>query len=80
MKTGSGSVNATKQSAQWEVNCRTGVSMEASLNACSNNLRAGERKKKLLHYHLLDFFPHSTILNRYVTPGSPSTLVEVWTN
>lgn len=64
-----------------EVNCRTGESLEASLNACPNNFRAGERKKKKpLLYHLLDFFPFNAIINRYVTPHSPSTLVEVRTN
>lgn len=65
-----------------EVNCRTGVSLEAFLNACPNNFRAGEikKKKKPLLYHLLDFFPFSAIINRYVTPDSPSTLVEVRTN
>lgn len=47
-----------------EVNCRTGGSLEASLYACPNNSRASERKKKmLLLYHLLDFFPFRAVIN-----------------
>lgn len=57
-----------------EVNCRTRVSLEASLNACPNNFRDGERKKKPLLYYLLHFFPFKAITNRYVTPDSSSCL------
>lgn len=65
-----------------EVNCRTGGgSLGASLYACPSNSRASERKKKmLLLYHLLDFFPFRTVINRYRISDSPSTLVEVGAN
>lgn len=47
-----------------EVNCRTGGSLEASLYACPSKSRASERKKKmLLLYHLLDFFPFRAVIN-----------------
>lgn len=53
-----------------EVNSRTGVSLEVSLNVCPNNFKAEERgEKEPLLYHLLDFVPFNAMINRYVTPG-----------
>lgn len=67
-----------------KVNCRTGVSLGAALNACpllpvSLGLEK-EKKPKILLYPLLYFFPFNTLNKKYATPDSPSMLVVVRTN
>lgn len=81
MKTGPGSVNATKQSAQWgKSTAGLGYLWRLPWMHVPISLGLEKEKKKPLLYHLLDFFPFSAIINRYVTPDSPFMLVEVREN
>lgn len=85
MKSGSGSVKATKQSAQWAKStagqgCLWGSPwMHAPYFQQVEDWKKKKKPNITLHFALF-FFPFSTLTKKYVTPDSPSMLVAVRTN